>query len=111
MPFSGRLSAALARRGVHYGWVVVAATFLTMLVTAGAVGAPGVLLLPAAARIRLVDCRYLVRHGGPAATGYGSWSPYGARSSVLERALPLWFSPRRCRHVGSIHAADSSSDC
>jgi len=31
---------------VHYGWVVVAATFLTMLVTAGAVGAPGVLLLP-----------------------------------------------------------------
>ncbi len=46
MPLSGRLSAALARRGVHYGWVVVAATFLTMLVTAGAVGAPGVLLLP-----------------------------------------------------------------
>jgi MFS family permease len=46
VPLSGRLSAALARRGVHYGWVVVAATFLTMLVTAGAVGAPGVLLLP-----------------------------------------------------------------
>ena len=46
MPLSGRLSAALARRGVHYGWVVVAATFMTMLVTAGAVGAPGVLLLP-----------------------------------------------------------------
>lgn len=36
----------MARRGVHYAWVVVAATFLTMLVTAGAVGAPGVLLLP-----------------------------------------------------------------
>jgi sugar phosphate permease len=46
VPFSGRVSAALARRGVHYGWVVVATTFLTMLVTAGAVGAPGVLLLP-----------------------------------------------------------------
>jgi sugar phosphate permease len=46
VPLSGSLSAALARRGVHYGWVVVAATFLTMLVTAGAVGAPGVLLLP-----------------------------------------------------------------
>jgi hypothetical protein len=46
VPLSGRVSAALARRGVHYGWVVVAATFLTMLVTAGAVGAPGVLLLP-----------------------------------------------------------------
>jgi MFS family permease len=43
---STRLSAAMSRRGLHYGWVVVAATFLTMLVTAGAVGAPGVLLLP-----------------------------------------------------------------
>jgi len=43
---SARLAAAMTRRGLHYGWVVVAATFLTMLVTAGAVGAPGVLLLP-----------------------------------------------------------------
>jgi predicted MFS family arabinose efflux permease len=41
-----RLSAAMTRRGLHYGWVVAATTFLTMLVTAGAVGAPGVLLLP-----------------------------------------------------------------
>ncbi|AMJ61783.1 MFS transporter [Bosea sp. PAMC 26642] len=36
----------LARRGVHYGWVIAAVTFLTMLVTAGAVGAPGVLIAP-----------------------------------------------------------------
>jgi sugar phosphate permease len=43
---STRLAAAMARRGLHYGWVVVITTFLTMLVTAGAVGAPGVLLLP-----------------------------------------------------------------
>jgi predicted MFS family arabinose efflux permease len=43
---STRLAAAMTSRGLHYGWVVVAATFLTMLVTAGAVGAPGVLLLP-----------------------------------------------------------------
>jgi predicted MFS family arabinose efflux permease len=43
---SARVAAAMTRRGLHYGWVVVAATFLTMLVTAGAVGAPGVLLLP-----------------------------------------------------------------
>ena len=35
-----------ARRGIHYGWVVAAVTFLTMLVTAGAVGAPGVLIGP-----------------------------------------------------------------
>jgi MFS family permease len=43
---STRLAAALSRRGLHYGWVIVTTTFLTMLVTAGAVGAPGVLLLP-----------------------------------------------------------------
>ena len=39
-------AAALARHNIHYGWVVVAATFLTMLVTAGAMGAPGVLIVP-----------------------------------------------------------------
>jgi MFS family permease len=43
---SNSLAAALARRNVHYGWVVAAVTFLTMLVTAGAVGAPGVFILP-----------------------------------------------------------------
>lgn len=40
------LSERLASRGVHYGWVVAAVTFLTMLVTAGAAGAPGVLIGP-----------------------------------------------------------------
>jgi len=38
--------AFFARRGIHYGWVVASVTFLTMLVTAGAVGAPGVLIGP-----------------------------------------------------------------
>ena len=43
---SSTLAAALARRNIHYGWIVVAVTFLTMLVTAGAMGAPGVLIVP-----------------------------------------------------------------
>jgi len=43
---SSLLAPALARRNVHYGWVVAAVTFLTMLVTAGAMGAPGVLIVP-----------------------------------------------------------------
>jgi MFS family permease len=43
---SSTLATALARRNIHYGWVVVAVTFLTMLVTAGAMGAPGVLIVP-----------------------------------------------------------------
>jgi MFS family permease len=40
------LAPALARRGIHYGWVMVAITFLTMLATAAAMGMPGVLMTP-----------------------------------------------------------------
>jgi len=40
------LSGFLARRGVHYGWVVAAVAFLVMLSTAAAVGMPGVLMKP-----------------------------------------------------------------
>lgn len=43
---SGGLADRLKDRGIHYGWVVVAVTGLTMLVTAGAVGIPGVLIAP-----------------------------------------------------------------
>lgn len=43
---SSWLSAVLARRNLHYGWAMVAVTFLTALVVAGAVGAPGVFILP-----------------------------------------------------------------
>ncbi len=43
---SSALAAALSRRNIHYGWVVVGVTFLTMLVIAGAMGAPGVLIVP-----------------------------------------------------------------
>jgi sugar phosphate permease len=40
------LAPRLARLNIHYGWVVVAVTFLTMLSTAGAMGLPGALILP-----------------------------------------------------------------
>ncbi|WP_458756362.1 MFS transporter [Afipia sp. TerB] len=43
---SNWLSAAMARKRLHYGWAMVAVTFLTALVSAGAVGAPGVFILP-----------------------------------------------------------------
>lgn len=43
---SDAVAKGFARRGIHYGWAVAGVTFLTMLVTAGAVGAPGVLILP-----------------------------------------------------------------
>ena len=34
---SSHVATLLARRNIHYGWVVAGVTFLTMLVTAGAV--------------------------------------------------------------------------
>lgn len=40
------IAPALARRGIHYGWAVVGATFLVLLSTAAAMGMPGVLLRP-----------------------------------------------------------------
>lgn len=40
------VASRLAPRNVHYGWVVAAVTFLTMLVMAGAMGAPGVFIVP-----------------------------------------------------------------
>ena len=43
---STRLAAFLQARGVHYGWIVIAITFLIMLATAGAMGASGVILEP-----------------------------------------------------------------
>jgi sugar phosphate permease len=40
------LAPTLARRGIHYGWVMVALTFLVSLSSAGAMGILGALLLP-----------------------------------------------------------------
>jgi MFS family permease len=39
-------SARLAARGIHYGWIMVAVTFLTALISSASVGAPGVFILP-----------------------------------------------------------------
>ena len=44
--FAVILSHRLGLRGVHYGWVVVAATFLVALTTAGAMGLAGALIRP-----------------------------------------------------------------
>jgi MFS family permease len=44
------LAASIApwfeRRGIHYGWVMVALTFVTTVCSSAAVGMPGVLILP-----------------------------------------------------------------
>src|ERR1700756_5087656 len=43
---SNSLAAALGRRNIHYGWVMVGVTFFAALVSAGTVGAPGVFIVP-----------------------------------------------------------------
>jgi MFS family permease len=43
---SNRLATYLEARTIHYGWVVAATTFLTMLATAGAMGSAGVMIAP-----------------------------------------------------------------
>src|SRR6202012_4274571 len=43
---SSALAAALKRYNIHYGWVIVAVTFLTTIVTAAAMSTPGVLIVP-----------------------------------------------------------------
>jgi MFS family permease len=46
---SKRVADYLAARGIHYGWLVIGITFLTMLATAGAMGSAGVLIRPLSA--------------------------------------------------------------
>src|SRR6516165_12054884 len=43
---SNWLAAALSRRNIHYGWVMVGVTFFAALISAGTVGAPGVFIVP-----------------------------------------------------------------
>ncbi|MBO1544473.1 MFS transporter, partial [Brucella melitensis] len=43
---SARLAGFLAQRNIHYGWVIAAITFLTMLATAAAMGSAGILIDP-----------------------------------------------------------------
>lgn len=44
--FAPAFAALMARRGIHYGWVMAAVTFLVMLSTSAALGIPQVMLLP-----------------------------------------------------------------
>ncbi|NNM71567.1 MFS transporter [Enterovirga aerilata] len=43
---SNALAPVMARQGLHYGWVMVAVTFLVMVATAAAMGNLGVFLVP-----------------------------------------------------------------
>ena len=40
------LAPWFARRGIHYGWVMIALTFVTAVCSSAAISLPGVILLP-----------------------------------------------------------------
>jgi len=44
--FANSLTPWLQRRGIHYGWIVAAITFLTMLTMSAALGLPGAMMQP-----------------------------------------------------------------
>ena len=44
--FATSFSTWLQRRGIHYGWIVAAVTFLTMLMMSAALGLPGAMMQP-----------------------------------------------------------------
>jgi MFS family permease len=89
------LAKILARRGVHYGWVVVAVTFLVMLATAASIGMPGVLIRPLGAEFGWS----ISSISGPLALRlllFGAMAPFGAAlmaryglSAVVTVALGL----------------------
>ena len=47
-PSRPSLAAALEARGIHYGWVIVALTFVYTVFSTSAMGVPSVLILPRA---------------------------------------------------------------
>jgi len=84
------LSAVLARRGIHYGWVIAAVIFLTMLTTAGAMGLPGALILPldaefgwGSAAISSALAVRLLLYGLMAPFAAALMNRYGVRSVIL----------------------------
>ena len=44
--FAPQFSAWLQRRGIHYGWIIAAVTFMTMLMMSAALGLPGAMMQP-----------------------------------------------------------------
>ena len=75
--FAAPLAAALARRGIHYGWIMVALTFLVALSTAAAMGMPGVLRAPLRAEFGW-ETRDIAAPMGVRLALYGLVAPFAA---------------------------------
>jgi MFS family permease len=88
------LAPALISRRIHYGWIVVAATFLVMLATAAAMGLPGVLIRPlsqdfgwSSGEISGALALRLALYGGIAPFAAAVLQRYGLRATVVAAML------------------------
>ncbi len=93
---SNRLAALMAARNLHYGWAVAGATFLVMLATAGAMGAPGVIIAPlekefgwSAADISVAFAVRLTLFGLMAPFAAAFINRFGVRAVVLAAVLMI----------------------
>ena len=94
------LAASLApwftRHGIHYGWVMVALTFVTAICSTAAIGMPGVLILPISREfgwsrgdISGAMALMLVMFGGMAPFAGALMLRYGLRRVVVAAALTV----------------------
>ena len=102
---SNRLSAALGRRGIFYGWVVAGSMFLVMRPTPGAMGAPGVLIGPlekefgwSAADISAAFAIRLALYGMIAPFAAALINRFGVRAVVVAAIGMVDRRPRLARH-------------
>ena len=88
------LAAALGRRNIHYGWVVVGATLFVTVITAAAMSTPGVLIVPLEQEFGWSDAQIssalairLMLFGlfGPFAAAF--MNRYGVRAVVLSAVI------------------------
>src|ERR1700727_2270474 len=96
---SSALAAVLARHNIHYGWVIVAVTFLTTIVTAAAMSTAGVL-----ASLAMTQVWQLVLLWG-IVVGVGT----GLTAMVLAVTVATrWFNARRGLVMGVFAASNAT---
>ena len=90
------LAPWFARHGIHYGWVMVALTFVTAICSTAAIGMPGVLILPISREfgwsrgdISGAMALMLVMFGGMAPFAGALMLRYGLRRVVVAAALTV----------------------
>lgn len=102
------VSQWMARRGIHFAWVIVAITFLTALTSSAALGLPGALMQPSLSREFGWDAEQISSALAVRFVLFGLMGPFAA---ILMERFGLrshlrGAGPDRCRHAAG-HAHDA----